>query len=115
MDRVFAGEQVPEEGHDAILLAPSSEPRVLASWVIWPEAQRAFQSAASTTPLDGWWDGGGARMLVVQGLDDRVAPPGNGHPLAGRGKFSAIQCGLPTVFRLLGDSALVRAGRGPRP
>jgi pimeloyl-ACP methyl ester carboxylesterase len=82
MDRVFAGEQVPEEEHQAILLAPSSDPRVLDSWVIWPEAQRAFQSAASTTPLDEWWDGGGARMLVVQGLDDKVAPPGNGRALA---------------------------------
>jgi pimeloyl-ACP methyl ester carboxylesterase len=82
MDRVFAGEPVPAEEHQAILLAPSSDPRVLDSWVIWPDAQRAFQSAASTTPLDEWWDGGGARMLVVQGLDDKVAPPENGRALA---------------------------------
>ncbi|MCC6178860.1 MAG: alpha/beta hydrolase [Chloroflexi bacterium] len=83
MDRVFAGELVPEAEHHAILLAPSSDPRVLDSWVIWPEAQRAFQSAASSTPIDEWWAGGGARMLVMQGLEDKVAPPGNGRALAG--------------------------------
>ncbi len=81
MDRVFAGEPVPEAEHRAILLAPSSDPRVLDSWVIWPDAQRAFQSAASTTPIDEWWAGGGARMLVMQGLDDKVAPPENGRAL----------------------------------
>lgn len=82
LDRVLKGEDVPAEEHHAILLAPSSDPRVLASWVMWPEARRAFGSAASATPLEEWWLAGGAWMLVVQGLDDKVAPPGNGRALA---------------------------------
>ena len=32
-------------------------------------------------PRDEWWTGGNAPLLVIQGLDDIVAPPGNGHAL----------------------------------
>ena len=31
--------------------------------------------------LEAWWNGGTAPMLLVQGLDDRMAPPGNGRAL----------------------------------
>jgi pimeloyl-ACP methyl ester carboxylesterase len=44
----------------------------------WPDA-RASQSAANrATPLDQWWSGGTGPMLIVQGLDDKTAPPENG-------------------------------------
>jgi pimeloyl-ACP methyl ester carboxylesterase len=33
------------------------------------------------TPLEDWWLGGSAPLLVVQGLDDRVAVPENGRRL----------------------------------
>jgi hypothetical protein len=33
---------------------------------------------SQATPLADWWAGGTALILVVQGLDDRRAPPGNG-------------------------------------
>jgi hypothetical protein len=33
------------------------------------------------TPLEDWWTGGTAAMLVVQVRDDIAAPPGNGHAL----------------------------------
>jgi pimeloyl-ACP methyl ester carboxylesterase len=32
-------------------------------------------------PWDEWWTGGNAPLLVIQGIDDIVAPPGNGHAL----------------------------------
>ena len=32
-------------------------------------------------PLEYWWSAGTAPLLVIQGLDDEVAPPGNGHAL----------------------------------
>jgi pimeloyl-ACP methyl ester carboxylesterase len=32
-------------------------------------------------PRDEWWTGGNAPLLVIQGLDDIVAPPANGHAL----------------------------------
>ncbi len=35
-----------------------------------------------TTPVKEWWDAGRAPMLVIQGLDDRLALPGNGRQLA---------------------------------
>ena len=44
----------------------------------------ALTAANNSTPLDDWWEGGQAPMLVVQGLDDRVAPPENGRVLRER-------------------------------
>ncbi len=39
------------------------------------------QSLAATVPLEAWWDGGQAPMLVLQGLYDVIAPPENGRSL----------------------------------
>ncbi len=39
------------------------------------------QSLAPTVPLEAWWDGGKAQMLVLQGLHDVIAPPENGRSL----------------------------------
>ncbi|MDA0218747.1 MAG: alpha/beta hydrolase [Proteobacteria bacterium] len=48
----------------------------------WWQAARSIQDAANAaTPLEDWWEGGTAPMLVIQGSDDIVAPPGNGHLL----------------------------------
>jgi len=48
----------------------------------WRRAGDAHEHAATATPLDEWWSGGDVPMLVVQGLDDHVAVPGNGRALA---------------------------------
>jgi pimeloyl-ACP methyl ester carboxylesterase len=47
----------------------------------WPEATKSQAKALETAALDDWWSGGSAPMLVIQGLDDRVAPPSNGRAL----------------------------------
>jgi pimeloyl-ACP methyl ester carboxylesterase len=49
----------------------------------WDGALAWVQSeAVHATPVDDWWTAGAtAPVLVVQGLDDRVAPPGNGRDL----------------------------------
>jgi pimeloyl-ACP methyl ester carboxylesterase len=47
----------------------------------WPEAREAAQAANRATPVSDWWTGGTAPMLVIQGLDDRLAPPGNARSL----------------------------------
>jgi pimeloyl-ACP methyl ester carboxylesterase len=39
------------------------------------------QSLAPTVPLEAWWSGGKAPMLVLQGLEDVIAPPENGRSL----------------------------------
>jgi pimeloyl-ACP methyl ester carboxylesterase len=67
----------------AIYLSPASDPRLLLQVQqapAWAAAQVVAQ-VSQATPLDDWWAGGSAPLLVVQGLDDRQAPPGNGWAL----------------------------------
>jgi pimeloyl-ACP methyl ester carboxylesterase len=48
----------------------------------WYSAVAAMQgSAGKTVPAARWWAGGTARILVVQGREDAVAPPANGELL----------------------------------
>jgi pimeloyl-ACP methyl ester carboxylesterase len=47
-------------------------------------AATAQLAAALAEPSDDWLAGGSAPMLVVQGADDRIAPPENGHRLKAR-------------------------------
>jgi pimeloyl-ACP methyl ester carboxylesterase len=62
-------------------LSPASDPSVLQSVECWPQVHIAQIATSRHTPLEDWWTGGAAPMLVVQGLDDTAAPPGNGHAL----------------------------------
>jgi len=48
----------------------------------YPEVAKAQLAITNRTPLDEWWQGGTAPMLVVQGLEDRVAVPQNAFNLA---------------------------------
>ena len=64
------------------LLAPGSDPTALLPiQESWPEAQASQAAAGRATRLEEWWSGGRAPMLVIQGLQDKVAPPGNGRDL----------------------------------
>ena len=64
------------------LLAPGSDPaRLLPIQESWPEAQASQAAAGRATRLEEWWSGGSAPMVVIQGLQDKVAPPGNGRDL----------------------------------
>jgi pimeloyl-ACP methyl ester carboxylesterase len=51
-------------------LSPASDPKVLEQVECWPAVHLAHLASAGTAPL-----------LVIQGLDDEAAPPGNGHAL----------------------------------
>jgi len=45
----------------------------------YPEAATAQIAATRATPVEGWWNAGSAvPLLVIQGLQDTVAPPENG-------------------------------------
>jgi pimeloyl-ACP methyl ester carboxylesterase len=48
---------------------------------VWPRAFAAQSAAEDRTPQTEWWTAGRAPLLVIQGLDDLIAPPGNGHNL----------------------------------
>ena len=43
-----------------------------------PDVSRYQRTAVATTPRDDWWSASAGRVLVVQALEDAVAPPGNG-------------------------------------
>jgi pimeloyl-ACP methyl ester carboxylesterase len=62
-------------------LSPASDPKVLAQVDCWPAVHVAHLALARGMPLAEWWDAGTAPLLVIQGLDDIAAPPGNGHAL----------------------------------
>jgi pimeloyl-ACP methyl ester carboxylesterase len=62
-------------------LSPASDPSVLTSVECWPQVLIANLATSQRVPRDEWWTGGNAPLLVIQGLDDIVAPPANGHAL----------------------------------
>lgn len=51
----------------------------LGGW--WIDTALAQIEAAKRTPHEEWWRSGSADVLVVQGLEDRMAPPANGRLL----------------------------------
>jgi pimeloyl-ACP methyl ester carboxylesterase len=62
-------------------LSPASDPKVLAQVECWPAVHVAHLATSRGVALEEWWGAGTAPLLVIQGLDDEVAPPGNGHAL----------------------------------
>jgi pimeloyl-ACP methyl ester carboxylesterase len=65
-------------------LSPASDPKVLAQVECWPAVLVAHLATSRGVALEDWWGAGTAPLLVIQGLDDEVAPPGNGHALRER-------------------------------
>jgi pimeloyl-ACP methyl ester carboxylesterase len=62
-------------------LSPASDPRILERVECWPAIFVAHLATSRNVPLEYWWGAGTAPLLVIQGLDDEAAPPGNGHAL----------------------------------
>ena len=62
-------------------LSPASDPKILERVECWPAIFIAHLATSRNVPLEQWWSGGDAPLLAIQGLDDEVAPPGNGHAL----------------------------------
>jgi pimeloyl-ACP methyl ester carboxylesterase len=64
------------------MFAPGNEPP--DDWVDgWlPSIAHAQHAASGATPVEHWWTAGSSvPVLVVQGLQDRLAPPANGRAL----------------------------------
>ncbi|MEO0423415.1 MAG: alpha/beta fold hydrolase [Pseudomonadota bacterium] len=61
--------------------SPASDPSAWADgW--WLDTARGQATAAGRTELEDWWlPGSDVAVLIVQGLDDRMAPPANGRSL----------------------------------
>ena len=64
------------------LFSPQTADEIVLDYVsalrYWPEARRSQAQANRATPVQQWWAGGDSPMLIVQGLDDKTAPPENG-------------------------------------
>jgi len=80
-----AGGAAHEEGLELaaqIYFSPRS--RVPEGWLegFSPAGLAAQRQASHGTPPGPWLAGGEAPMTVIQGLDDRIAPPENGRTLA---------------------------------
>jgi len=79
--------QVKMNGSDCVTvqgarwLSPASDPKILAQVECWPAVLVAHLATSRGMALEDWWGAGTAPLLVIQGLDDEAAPPGNGHAL----------------------------------
>jgi pimeloyl-ACP methyl ester carboxylesterase len=47
----------------------------LTGW--YPDAAKLERNAGAATPVRLWWTAGSARVLLVQALEDPIAPPAN--------------------------------------
>ena len=52
----------------------------LKGW--WLEAAQAQSGAVRSAVLEEWWEAGQAQLLIIQGLEDAIAPVANGRQLA---------------------------------
>jgi pimeloyl-ACP methyl ester carboxylesterase len=75
------------EAARVIFFASTSDPSPWVNLKMWEAASKAQLAAMRATPVESWWSGGNAPMLVVQGLEDKMAPPENGRAL--REEFGA--------------------------
>ena len=83
---VFRQDVSNEEWQEAAALAflsPTSDSSIVQQIRIWHTAHDAQIAASRATPLQEWSTDGQVPMLVIQGLDDRVAPA-NGRDLRER-------------------------------
>lgn len=67
------------------LFSPATPEPVIREFVstlqYWDAARESQTRANRNTPLQQWWAGGTGPMLIVQGLDDKTAPPENGRQM----------------------------------
>jgi pimeloyl-ACP methyl ester carboxylesterase len=68
----------------AVYLASGSDPALVEALGQTPAATRTQAAAHKATTDQDWQAGGTAPMLVLQGLEDRMAPVANGHVLRDR-------------------------------
>lgn len=82
LDTTRPREERRAAAQDALFARGSSVP----DWFLDDDRSAAIAdaqiAAMAATPVADWWAGGSAPMLVIQGTEDRIAPPANGHHLA---------------------------------
>ncbi|OVE79396.1 hypothetical protein BVY01_02540 [bacterium I07] len=63
------------------MLSPATDRNLVKPYPKWPAASKAQNAAKDATPRTAYWTAGKAPICVIQGLDDLIAPPGNGRLL----------------------------------
>ncbi|THD59906.1 alpha/beta hydrolase [Phenylobacterium sp.] len=83
LQNVFVQTLSPEQHLAAVKMAffaPGNDPSVWrGGW--YPDVAAEQTAAGAATPNGAWLDGGQAPILIVQGANDRVAPPANAEAL----------------------------------
>lgn len=69
------------EATRVIFFASTSDPSPWVNLKMSEAGSKAQLAAMRATPVESWWSGGSAPMLVIQGLEDKIAPPENGRVL----------------------------------
>jgi len=69
------------EATRVVYFGPKSDPMPWVDLKDYSTASKAQGEALRASPRDLWWSGGTAPMLVIQGLEDKIAPPENGRAL----------------------------------
>jgi pimeloyl-ACP methyl ester carboxylesterase len=82
----WAQASVPESqrltAFQSSMLSPATDRARVKPFTTWPAASRSQNAADAATPVNEWWAAGDrVPILVIQGLDDVIAPPGNGRAL----------------------------------
>ena len=80
----LAGGLSGDEARAAIKLVHYAEASDPSPWLKgwWLEAAQAQSSAVRSAVLEEWWEAGQAPLLIIQGLEDAIAPVANGRQLA---------------------------------
>ena len=81
--RLDVSDEVWEEAAALAFFSPTSDSSILRQFKIWHAVHDAQIAGSRATPLEEWWRAGQAPILVIEGLDDRVAPA-NGRDLRER-------------------------------
>ena len=73
-----------DEARAAIKLVHYAEASDPSPWLKgwWLEAAQAQSGAVRSAVLEEWWEAGQAPLLIIQGLEDAIAPVANGRQLA---------------------------------
>jgi pimeloyl-ACP methyl ester carboxylesterase len=84
-----------------VYLAPGSDPTLVERLGQTPAATRQQAAATRATQDHDWQGGGSAPMLILQGLEDRMAPPANGYALKSTAGDRARLIDIPQAAHLL--------------
>ncbi len=86
LGRLLGESGIPEEEKVQLarrtLFSPETDDAMVREYArdlkYWPAARNSQRQANRNTALEQWWAGGTGPMLIVQGMDDKTAPPENG-------------------------------------